>query len=164
MAYKEYLDKRKKGVKEILLAALIYLAALILSFFCIMLVPGFGLLLSLGCFYAGYWLSAKLNREFEYTFTEDAIDIDVIYNAARRKRLISFYMKDVELIAPLKSGENKRFENNGYKVIDATTNSKNATVYFAAVKKNGDFIVKFEPPVTALGEFRKYAPSKVVMD
>ena len=167
MAYKEYLLKRKKGAKEILLSALIYVVALILSLVCIMSVhslAGIGLLLSVACFYGGYWLTSKFNREFEYTFTDDAVDVDVIYNASRRKRLISFDLKDVEIIAPLKSDEYKRFAKGENKEIDATTNSKNANVYFAVVKKNGNFIVKFEPPVTALQELRKFAPSKVVID
>lgn len=167
MAYKEYLLKRKKGAKEILLSILIYVVALILSFVCILSassLAGIGLLLSVACFYGGYWLTSKLNREFEYTFTDDSVDIDVIYNASRRKRLISFDLKDAEIIAPIKSGEYKRFEKGDYKEIDATTNSKNANVYFAVVNKNGNFIVKFEPPVTALQELRKFAPSKVVID
>ncbi len=164
MAYKEYLVKRKKGAKEILLAALIYVVALFLSFICIMFVPGIGLLLSAGCFYGSYWLTSKLNREFEYTFTEDAVDIDVIFNASRRKRLISFYMKDAQIIAPVSNGEFGRFSKMDYREIDATTHRKDANVYFAAVEKNGKFLVKFEPPVTALQELRKFAPSKVVID
>ena len=167
MGYKEYLVKRKKGAKEILLSVLIYIAAVILSLVAIIFLPAIGgveLLISVGFLYGGYWLSSKFNREFEYTVTEDSVDVDVIFNAARRKRLISFSMKNVEMIASIKSEEYKAFSNkSGYQEIDATTRRKDANVYFAAVEKNGRFLVKFELPVTALQELRKYAPSKVVI-
>ena len=168
MEYKEYMVKRKKGAKEILLGFLIYAAALILSFVCIMFVPsiaGIGLLLSVGCFYGGYWLVSKFNREFEYIVTGDSVDVDVIFNASRRRRLISFSMKDTEIIAPVENEEYARFAKNGdYKEIDASTHRKDANVYFAAVEKNGKFLVKLELPVTALQGLRKFAPSKVVID
>lgn len=166
MGYKEYLVKRKKGAKEILLSILIYIAAVILSLACIVFLPamaGVDLLLSVGFLYGGYWLSSKFNREFEYTVTEDSVDVDVIFNASRRKRLISFSMKEVEMIAPADSDEYKTFSKGDYQLIDATTRKKDANVYFAAVEKNGKFLVMFEPPVTALQELRKYAPSKVVI-
>ena len=166
MGYKEYLVRRKKGAKEILLGILIYIAALVVSFGCIMLIPslaGIGLLLCVGCFYGAYWLSSKFNREFEYTVTEDTVDVDVIYNASRRKRLISFSMKNAEIIAPVDSAEYVSYSNRDYKEIDASTNTKGAKVYFAAVEKNGKFLVKLELPVTALQDLRKYAPSKVVI-
>jgi len=166
MGYKEYLVKRKKGAKEILLSVLIYIAAFILSLACIMFLPamaGVELLLSVGFLYGGYWLSSKFNREFEYIITEDSVDVDVIFNASQRKRLISFSMKEVDMIAPVNGDEYAAFSKGDYKEIDATTHRKDANVYFAAVEKNGKFVVKFEPPVTALQELRKYAPSKVVI-
>ena len=166
MGYKEYLVKRKKGAKEILLSVLIYIAAVILSLSAMIFLPamaGVELLVSVGFLYGGYWLSSKFNREFEYIVTEDSVDVDVIFNASRRKRLIAFSMKEVEMIASVKSDEYKSFSKGGYQEIDATTRRKDANVYFAAVEKNGKFLVKFEPPVTALQELRKYAPSKVVI-
>ena len=166
MAYKEYMVKRKKGAKEILLSILIYIAAAILALASVVLLDSLGgidLLIAVGFLYGGHWLSAKFNREFEYIITEDYVDIDVIYNASRRRRVISFSMKEVQFIASVKSDEFKNYSNGEYKVIDATTGRKNANVYFAAVEKNGKFLVKFEPPVTALQELRKYAPSKVVI-
>ncbi len=166
MEYKEYMVKRKKGVKELLLSILIYIAALILSLLVIMYLPqmgGLGLLIVVGCFYGGYKLAASFNREFEYIVTEDSVDVDVIYNASRRKRLISFSIKNAEIIAPIENDEYKYFLNRDYKEIDATTHRKDAKVYFAAVEKKGKFLVKLELPEEALLHLRKFAPSKVVI-
>ena len=165
MDYKEYMVKRKKGAAEMLLAFLIYLVALALSFASLVLIKfgGFGLLLSVGFIYAGYKLCASFNREFEYIVTDDFVDVDVIFNASRRKRLITFSMKDAEIIAPVDSPEYKSYAQKDYKVIDASTRRKDAKVYFAAVEKNGKKLVKIELPEEALLHLRKYAPSKVVM-
>lgn len=166
MDYKEYLVKRKKGVKEILLAIIIYLVALALSIASLMFLnmAGLELLISVAFFYGGYKLASSFNREFEYTVTEDCVDIDTIFNASNRKKLISFKMKDVEIIAPVDSEKYGNYSESDYKVIDASTHSKDASVYFAAVEKNGKYLVKFDLPVAALEHLRKYAPSKVVIE
>ena len=49
-------------------------------------------------------------------------------------------------------------------VIDATTNRKDANVYFAVAEKNGRVLVKFEPPFVALEILKRHAPSKVFIN
>lgn len=166
MDYKEYLVKRKKGAAEIALAVLIYLVAFAIAVACVSFlnIGGIQLLLAVAIFFGGYKLSVSFNREYEYTVTENFVDVDVIYNATNRKRLISFSMKDVLVIAPVKSDEYNKIDALGdYKKIDASTRRKDADVYFAAVEKNGKFLVKIELPKDALEHLRKYAPSKVII-
>lgn len=167
MEFNEYMIKKNKTTKEIFLSLLLYIAAAILSGigFVALTMVGLGslaLLLVCGLFYGAFKLSSKMNKEFEYICTEDTIDIDVIMNATSRKRLISFSIKEVELIASVndenyKTRLNEQFE----KVIDATTARKDANVYFAIVEKKGKTLVKFEPPHSILSNLHKYAPSKV---
>lgn len=166
MDYKEYLVKRKKGAKEILLSIAIYLVALALSLASLIFLnaAGLELLISVGLFYGGYKLATSFNREFEYTVTEDCVDVDTIFNASSRKKLISFKMKEVEIIAPVDSDKYKEYSKNDYKVIDASTHRKEASVYFAAVEKNGKNLVLFDLPAAALLHLRKYAPSKVIIE
>lgn len=166
MDYKEYLVKRKKGVKEILLSALIYLTALALSVATMMFVNvgGMELLVAVGFLFGGYKLASSFNREFEYTVTEDCVDIDTIFNASSRKKIVSFRMKEVEIIAPVDSDKYKEYSGGDYKIIDASTHKNESSVYFAIVEKNGvKHLVKFDLPVAALSHLRKYAPSKVVI-
>ena len=65
MDYKEYMVKRKKGAVDMLLSVLIYLAALALSFACLLFVKfgGIGLLLSVGAIYAGYKVTSATWKE-----------------------------------------------------------------------------------------------------
>lgn len=167
MEFKEYLIKRKKGGKEILLTVLLYAAALILAFLCMNFIPSIGgieALLAVGCLYGAYKLSSRFNREYEYVITDDCVDIDVIYNASNRKRLISFSIKDAEVLASVKdTNYNSLLKGEFKETIDATTLRADAEVYFAVVEKGGRKLVKFEPPHAALEALRKFAPSKVII-
>lgn len=167
MEFKEYLVKRQKGAKEIALTVLLYAAALVIAFICITVLPslaGLETLLAVACLYGAYYLSGKFNKEFEYVITEDTVDIDIIYNASSRKRLISFSVKDVEILASVKDvNNNSRLKEQFNRVIDATTASAGANVYFAVLERDGKTLVKFEPPAEALAVLKKFAPMKVVI-
>lgn len=167
MEYKEYLVKRNKSIKEKILTVLLYLAATVLAFLCFVLLlnlGGIGLLLAVGMYFGAHKISAKFNREYEYTITGDGVDIDVIYNKTSRKRLISFSAREADVIASVKDENYKHYLNGTFdKEISATTNSKDANVYFAVVEANGRTLVKFEPPRAALEMLKKHAPSKVFM-
>jgi len=167
MEFKEYLVKRKKSTKEIILSVVFYLLAALLSFFsfgfiAIPMIGSLVMLVIMGLFFAAYKLSARFNREYEYIITGDGIDVDVIYNKTSRKRLASFSVKDVTVIASVDDENQKHYLNGVFeKEVQATTNSKDADVYFAIVEKEGRLLVKFEPPYGALEIMKKHAPSKV---
>ena len=167
MEYKEYLVKRNKNGKEKILTLLIYLAATVLAFICLSLLMGFGgigLLLTVGMYFGAYKISARFNREYEYTITGDGVDIDVIYNRTSRKRLISFSVGETIVLASVNDENHKHYLNGTFdKEISATTNSKDANVYFAVLEADGGTLVKFEPPCAALEILKKHAPSKVFM-
>lgn len=167
MEFKEYLIKKRKTIKESILSVLLYIAALIVSFAAFALLPSMfsslSALLAAAAFYGAYRLSTKFNVEYEYIITGDSVDIDAIYNAARRKRIISFSVKDVEIIASVNDVNNNHLLKGEFKnTIDATSGF-DAKVYFAVVEKNGRLLVKFEPPHAALEVLKKFAPSKVVI-
>ena len=82
MEFKEYLVKRKKGGKEILLTVLLYAAALILAFLCMNFIPSIGgieALLAVGCLYGAYKLSSGFNREYEYVITDECVQQETSY-------------------------------------------------------------------------------------
>lgn len=165
MNFYEYIIKRKKSTGEKLISVLIYFVAAILAALVLMLLiklSSIAALLAFGFFYFAYKISTGMNKEFEYILTQDNIAIDAIMNSARRKRLISFSVPDVEIIAPVENKDFASYLNKKYdKIIDATSRSKNTTVYFAVVNLEKRTLVKFEPPYTMLSELFKYAPSKI---
>ncbi len=166
MNYKEYLVKRKLGAAEMLLTVLLYFAAFMLALCCLYYLRGLGgvaSLLAVGAFYLAYMLASKLKKEFEYIIVEESVDIDVIFNASKRKNLISFSVKQIEVMAAMTDEKyNGRLKENFDKVIDASTWKKGAAVYFTILENQGQkTIVKFEPSFSCLEYMKKYAPDKI---
>lgn len=167
MEFKEYMIKKNKTPGEAFLVVLGYILATVISFvtFVFGMQTPFGsfvLLVIAGVYYFTYIFTSRLNKEFEYIFTKDMVDIDVIMNKAKRKRLISFTIAQVEVMASTRdAGYNNILKGNFDKIIDATSGNKDANVYFAVVEKNGRTLVKFEPSYTILESLNKIARSKV---
>ena len=71
-------------------------------------------------------------------------------------------MKEIEILAPADSAEGASYLKKHYdKVIDATSRSNLATVYFAVINKEKNTLLKFEPTRSVLLDLYKYAPSKI---
>lgn len=166
MNYKEYLVKRKLGAAEILAMVMLYFAAFMLALCCLYylrMLGGIESLLAVGAFYLAYILASRLKKEFEYIIVEDSVDIDVIFNASKRKNLISFSVKQIEVMAAMNDTKyNSRLKKQFDKVIDASTWKKGAVVYFAILEHKGQkTIVKFEPSASCLEYMKEYAPDKI---
>lgn len=166
MDFKEYLVKRKLGAVERMVSVMLYFAAFMFMLCCLSylrMLGGVESLLAVGGFYLAYMLSSRLKKEFEYTMVEDSVDIDVIFNESKRKNLVSFSVKEIEIMAAMKDTKyNGRLKENFDKVVDASTHKTNATVYFVIFDNKGQrTIVKFEPSVSCLEYMKKYAPDKI---
>ena len=167
MEFNEYMIKRKKSAALKLLSVLIYFAATILALLSLVLLlrySGIGLLVAVAFYYFAHKISSQMNKEFEYIRTEDIVDIDVIMNKTKRKRLISFSVKNAEIIASVNNTSyNTKLKESFSKVIDATSGRRDANVYFAIISDKNT-LVKFEPPYSILTNLQVYAPSKVIID
>ncbi len=167
MTFNEHIIQRKRDSKEIVISVILYLAATVLAALSIMfliMLPQIAVLIAALFYYLAYRISSNMKKEFEYIFTQDSVTIDVIMNASRRKRLLTFNAAELEILAPIEGLSTIR-NTNFEKTIDATSKSKIAAVYYAVVSKEDKrILVKFEPPYSFLKEFYKYAPSKITLD
>lgn len=169
MNFNEYIVKRKKTSGRIVITILLYLAATVLAFLCIaflFMLPQVAALLGFGCYYLAHKISSGLNKEFEYIFTADTVTVDLIMNASRRKRLLSFNVSQLEILAPVKHSSYQHNKDKSYnKVIDATSRSDILEVYYAVyAKEDHRYMLLFEPPYSFLEEYYRYAPSKIILN
>ncbi len=165
MAFKEYMIRRNAELKNVLITLVAYIAA---AFIGIIVYPylapfgGIALLVAVGLIYLAYHFTSRLKKEFEYILTDDNMDIDVIMNKSRRKRLLSFSTAQLEIIANVNDSQYSNMLGGNFdKKIDATSMRKDADVYFAIVEKGGRTLLKFEPPKEMLEMMQKYARSKI---
>ena len=165
MAFKEYMIKKELTGIDMILTFFIYFAAFILGFAMLLFgirYSGLVLLVIVGLFYGAHMLSSRLRKEYEYICTDDCVDIDVIMNKSRRKRLISFDIASTEIIACVKDERYSDYLRGRFdKTIDATSGRRDADIYFAIVDKNGRCLVKFEPPYNMVSALSQFAKSKV---
>ncbi|MCC8015760.1 MAG: DUF6106 family protein [Eubacterium sp.] len=61
---------------------------------------------------AVFAMNFLLNKEYEYTYAEGELDIDLIYNKSRRRRVFTGSIQEFEVIAPYKDKEHLDFYKN----------------------------------------------------
>ena len=97
--FKEQIVKRRPAMKDNLMRAGIIIAAAVISFLSVANIPGFGALLAMASLFGAWYLMSFLKVEYEYAFTDGELDIDIIFNQARRKRVFNIRVNDIEIMA-----------------------------------------------------------------
>jgi hypothetical protein len=121
------------------------------------LIPVFivSLLIAVACFFG----KKKFYVEYEYAFTNGEIDIDKIVEMKKRKRVMSFQIKEVELLAPEDSYYVKDFTNKPSDIesfYPVTTDNK---IYVAMITGgNRRTMLRFVPDDEFLNLCYKYNP------
>jgi hypothetical protein len=96
--FKEQIIQRKKRLKDTILRILMIVGAAVIFFLALTNLPGFGVIIGFAAMFGAWYGMSFLNVEYEYVFTNGDLDIDAIYNRARRKRLFSGHVNNIEIM------------------------------------------------------------------
>lgn len=155
----EQLVTIKKDFKTNALYIGIWVLAAVLAapFFLFPLFRGFAVLIAFGLGYGAYWLSSKLNVEFEYIITNDTIDIDQIINKSSRKRILSF---DLPKVTRLEKYNPSLLNGINKKNIVFACNPEGDDVYFMVADRDrkGPAYLVFSPNNKTKNAIKKQAP------
>ena len=160
--YREILVKREMPASaRILKGALIGLVVLCLLGG-IMVTP---LLLPVGVVLGVvFWIFVlpKLDVEYEYLYVNGELDIDVIYSRQKRKRIDSYDMQELELMAPTKSHALDSYVNGqGVKIKDFTSGRPDQKSYTLVLnKEKGREIIRVEFDDVVVNDIRRISPRK----
>ncbi len=100
-SFYEQLVSRKSRPIDLVIRVITILALLLFTFIGFMLLGFFIILvIILLAFLVHVFLFPRLNVEYEYTLLNNDMQIDIIYNKEKRKSLLSFNLRDAEIIAP----------------------------------------------------------------
>ncbi len=171
----EIIVKRRKALTMIMYA-IIWLTMLVsaligsISLMGIMSPNGINLpsIISLVIFGGGavlMWFGKDYLRvEYEYSFTNGVVDIAQVINNRRRKELVSFKTREVEIVAPIDDPKLRNFESRpNLKKIKAVLNADSA-IYFACFRKNEvQYLLYFEPSKEFLQLMRMYNERNVII-
>ena len=128
----------KKTGKTVALFLGIWVLAALLSAAVFFFLGSFSLIFIFGIGYGAYFLSSKLNVEYEYIITNGILDIDKIINKSSRKRMIS-----VDLVGVTRL---EKFNANApisHKSTVFACDPDDPNAYLAVAEKSGQSAVSF---------------------
>ena len=107
----------------------------------------------------GFFAKDKLRVEYDYTITNGLVEVGKVINRRRRKDLLMFKMKDVEILGPVdaQGSTYARYEHmRDVKRVRAMINPKTKK-YFVFVNEGGQrTLLKFEPSDEFVAIMKKY--------
>ena len=160
--YIELLVKKKKTSTDTLLKVLMIGATVIFVLGGVLFNPII-LLLAVVMGVVDYFKLPSLDLEYEYLYVNGELDIDKIMSKQKRKRVGSYDMKKVEIVAPKNSHELDSFKNKkDLKLKDYTSLDPHAKCYILVFnKEKGQEMIKVELDESILNDLRRIAPRKV---
>ena len=112
---------------------------------------------------AYYFIFPRLNVEYEYMLLNHDLQIDVIYNREKRKKLKSFDIQTAEIIAPKGSPRLNSFKPD--KVLDYSSGIPSAKVYAIIISLDqNSACVYIEPDEKMLDHMKHWMGMKLYQD
>lgn len=162
-AYVECLVKRKGTVKSKVLTA--FLASLTLvTFLTITLFALISLVLAAVLGVATYFAWLQTAVEYEYLYLDKEITIDKVLARTKRKRVATFDLNRIEIIAPVQSYHLDNYKNRQVKVKDFSSGENIDVKKRFVFYYEGGVKVVFDPNQKMIDVLRNVAPRKVFVD
>ena len=121
-----------------------------------------GLLMNAGSI-GGYIFMGKIHMEYEYAYTSGQIDIDVIYNKTKRKRLAEYDSEQLLCLAPKGSTALDNYPKD-MPVEDYTSKDETKPYYVAIYKGDkGQVALHLELPEDIVNNMRMKKPRCVFL-
>ncbi len=158
--FHEYIVKREKGGKDILLDILIVLAGLVVAAAGLFLFRAmfFPIALFLAC-WGVYMLITNRNLEFEYILTNSSLDIDKIIAKRRRRRMITVELRNIEAFGKVGDDAYQRYVREKIMVLDMSSNRSSVEKYYMLVPRPARrYVVVIEPNDKMLEAIKKFMP------
>ena len=117
------------------------------------------ILLSAGIAVYTWFFHDRLLTEYEYTFTNGALDFAEVYNNKKRKSLGSLNVRNVEAFGKVSSSSFQRYLNTpGIKRMNWFLNREAELYYFYFTKESDKKMIILEPSEEMVGYIRQYLP------
>ena len=106
-----------------------------------------------------FFFHDRILTEYEYTFTNGALDFAEVYNNKKRKSLGSLNVRNVECFSKVNSEVFKRYVNMpGCKRMNWFLNREAELYFFYFTKDQDKKMIIMEPSEELVGYIRKYVP------
>ena len=111
-----------------------------------------------------YFVSLNANLEYEYLYVDKQLTVDKIMARTRRKKVETFDLERMEILAPIKSWHLDDYKNRQLKVVDYSSGVEQQPDIRYSMIYNGEKRVIFEPNAEMVAAIKSMAPRKVFTD
>ena len=159
--YVECLVARKSTfAMRFLKTLLIMLTVCFVLIACVGFIPAFlvAIVTGVGAYFA--YMNADL--EYEYLYLDKEISIDKVMAKSKRKRIVTYDVQRMEILAPVKSYHLDAFRNREMKSVDYSSRTDEDKKYMMVYE--GNLKVFWEPSLEMVIAIQTIAPRKVFTD
>ena len=110
---------------------------------------------------AAYFIYMNANLEYEYLYLDKELSIDKVMAKSKRKKVASFDMEKMEIMAPLNSYQLDSYKNRNVKIVDYSSGEEKQPDLRYAFYYDGKQKVIFEPNAEMVKAIQMIAPRKV---
>ena len=164
--YCEYMVKRKKQKIDYVLEAVLVVIAIyfsLIAFAMMQLFKSFTLLVIAAIWYGAIYLIRRKNIEYEYTLTNNILDIDRIFAQKSRKRITSIDIAKIDYIRPVEQQDYEKSPELSDHYICECKESKNT--YVMVFARDGKVHRVFFTPNDKMKKgFKQLNPSRVTVE
>ena len=111
-----------------------------------------------------YFVSLNANLEYEYLYVDKQLTVDKIMARTRRKKVETFDLERMEILAPIKSWHLDDYKNRQLKVVDYSSGVEQQPDIRYSMIYNGEKRVIFEPNAEMVAAIKSIAPRKGFTD
>lgn len=161
----EKIVKRKRRGIEVIFTVMLILSTILLiliSFLIpILMQQNFfyvSTFVSFGIGYLAYRLITGLNCEYEYSITNDELNIDKIIAQRKRTNIFKGSCKDFSVFAPAADLKSDTFSQKNLLHLDLRSGEDNKSGWYFITKSNSPTLVLFEPDERFITTVRKFNP------
>ena len=170
--FMEKIVTRRKDAKDHLMVAGLIAAYLILILIALIYLGGIAILVIFAGGWGMWWLISGTNKEYEYTVTDNFLDIDCIIAQRKRQRVFAGNAKEFEICARVNSDLFREYSKGNRKLLDFAPTDDQSKNYFLISKNNakkaktkGETVMLiFEPDDRMIPSLKKFNPSKIKID
>lgn len=116
------------------------------------------------CAAGAYFVYLNADVEYEYLYVDKELSVDKVMARSKRKRVDTFDLGRMEILAPLNSHQLDSYKNREVKSVDYSSGIAGQPEVRYAMYYDGSKKVIFEPNTEMVKAIKNIAPRKVFMD
>lgn len=162
--YVECMIKRKTPAYMTFLKMLLIILTVILGLFAMVVFSLVLFVVAIALGVAAYFVSMNSDLEYEYLYVDKELTVDKVMAKSKRKKVASFDIGKLEIMAPVKSYHLDNYKNRQGKAVDYSSGEEQQPDRRYVFYYDGQQKVIFEPNAEMVKAIQFAAPRKVFTD